>query len=257
MDTAGQERLYEVSSFTIYPAIDLRGSNCVRLYKGDYSQETVYDANPVEVAVRWAEQGASYLHVIDLDGAKQAKPVHLDLVLEMMKASQLAVQLGGGIRDYDTAMRILDSGISRIILGSSVLKNPSFVKAILEEASDRVIVGMDCRAAKLAIEAWLEDSEVNAIDLALELKAHGLKRVNYTDITRDGTLEGPNTEETLAFAKATGISTIASGGVSCIADVKRLLELRAQNASVDGVIIGKALYSGNINPKELFELAVN
>jgi len=241
-----------MSNFTIYPAIDLRGGNCVRLYKGDYAQETIYDSKPLELAAQWQSLGAEFLHVVDLDGAKEARPVNLNIVTEIIAKTNLKVQYGGGIRNYETAISILNAGVHRIILGSSVLKNPEFVKRILSEQADRVIIGMDCRKGRIAVEGWLVDSDVTAITLAEELKKHGLIRVNYTDIERDGTLEGPNFAETEEFARATGLSTIASGGVSGIADVERL---RAVGSPVDGVIIGKALYSGRIKAEDLF--AVN
>ncbi len=239
-------------NFTIYPAIDLRGGNCVRLYKGDYEQETIYDTNPVDVARKWKNLGAEFLHIIDLDGARSAKPENLAVATEIAKATGLRIQFGGGIRNYELAKQVLAAGVERIILGSSVLKNPEFVKRILGENAESVIIGMDCRKGRIAVEGWLEDSDVTAVALAEELKKYGLKRVNYTDIERDGTLEGPNFEETEEFARSTGVSTIASGGVSGLADVKRLREL---GSPVDGVIIGKALYTGRIDPEELFEFA--
>ncbi len=248
--TDKQEVKVKKTEFTVYPAIDIRGGNCVRLYKGDYDKETIYDANPLEVAVKWSKLGAEFLHVIDLDGAKFGHPVNLELILEISRVAKIPVQLGGGIRDYETAIKVLETGIRRIILGSSVLKNPDFIKRILEEYSDRVVVSMDCRNGQLAVEGWVENSGVSAIDLAMVMKSYGLQRINYTDIERDGTLNGPNIEETLNFAKTTGIATIASGGVSSIKDVKKLSEYYADG--IEGAIIGKALYTGAINPEELF-----
>ncbi len=224
----------------------------MRLYKGDYEQETIYDTSPIEVARKWKSLGAEFLHIIDLDGARSGKPENLEVATEIAKATGLRIQFGGGIRSYELAQEVLAAGVERIILGSSVLKNPEFVKRILGESAEQVIIGMDCRGGCIAVEGWLEDSDVTAIALAHELKKYGLARVNYTDIERDGTLEGPNFEETLAFAKATSVSTIASGGVSGLTDVKRLREL---GSPVDGVIIGKALYTGRIDPEELFEFA--
>lgn len=235
-------------SFTVYPAIDIRGGACVRLHQGDYDKEEIYNSDPVKVAMDFKACGAKYLHVIDLDGAKAAKPVNLEIVLNIVKQTGLPVQLGGGIRDFENAKKILDSGVQRIILGSSVLKNPEFVKQALSEFADRVCIGMDCRNGRIAVEGWLEDSDVLATDLAEELKKHGLARVNYTDIARDGTLAGPNTVELKNFAETSQIKTIASGGVASIEDVDELSQL---SDFVDGVIVGKALYTGNINPEEL------
>lgn len=239
--------------FTIYPAIDILEGKCVRLLKGDYSQETVYNHDPVFVAKRWASLGAKFLHIIDLDGAKDGEPTNLDLIKEIRKKVDLPIQLGGGIRNYSVATKIIDAGIDRIILGSAVTKNPEMIKRALGDFGEKVVVGMDCRNGKLAFEGWTEDSDLRAIDVANELKEHGLSIVNYTDINRDGTMEGPNIEETTKFAKETGLHTIASGGVSNVRDVELLEESFKSGSNIRGVIIGKALYTGGINPDDIFK----
>lgn len=235
-----------MSTITIYPAIDIRDGKCVRLFKGDYAQETVYDDSPLAVALKWQELGAKFLHIIDLDGARDAKPVNLEIIKEIKTKTGLPVQTGGGIRNFETAQRIIDAGIDRIILGSVALKDPEFTKAALDKFSDKVAISFDCRNGKVATEGWLEDSKVSAIDLALEMKKHGLGVAVYTDIDRDGTLQGPNLDELKNFAQKTQIPTIASGGMSKPHDIEALQNLRDSGVAIEGVIIGKALYTGDI-----------
>ncbi len=240
------------SLFTVYPAIDILNKQCVRLVQGDYAQDTVYNNDPVFIARKWASMGAKFLHVVDLDGAKDGEPVNLDVVKHMVFKVQVPIQLGGGIRNFETAKRILEAGVQRIILGSAIVKDREFVNKALNEFGDRVVISMDCRNGKLAFDGWTTDSDLNAIDVAKELIPMGLKIVNYTDIGRDGTLEGPNVEAIEEFANSTKVHTIASGGVSNINDVIQLKDLRNKGLPVGGVIIGRALYTGDIDLKKLF-----
>lgn len=236
---------------TIYPAIDILDGKCVRLFQGDYSQETVYNNDPVAVAREWKEQGAKFLHIVDLDGAKKAEPVNFEIIKKIYEETGLPIQTGGGIRDFAKAKMILDAGIERIIIGTSALKDKDFTIQALETYGERVAIGMDCRDGYIAVEGWEENSDVKAIDLALELKKHGLKTVIYTDISRDGTLTGPNTAELKAFAEATQIDTIASGGMSQVEDIQGLQALRDEQITIEGAIVGKALYTGNIKLREV------
>lgn len=231
---------------TIYPAIDIRDGKCVRLFKGDYDQETIYDDSPLAVALKWQKLGAKFLHIIDLDGAKEAKPVNLEIIKEIKSKTGLPVQTGGGVRSFETAQQIIDAGIDRVILGSVALKDPDFTKAALEKFASKIVISFDCRNGKVATEGWLEDSEVEAVDLALEMKKHGLCTAVYTDIDRDGTLQGPNLDELKNFATKTQIPTIASGGMSKPKDIEDLQNLKNDGILIEGAIVGKALYTGDI-----------
>lgn len=232
-------------AFTVYPAIDIRGGKCVRLVKGDYDQETVYHEDPVEVYKMWVAQGAKYIHIVDLDGAKKGKPVNLDLVRAMVEAGkadghQTPVQLGGGIRNMETLDAVLEAGVARAIIGTSAVENRDFVRAALAKYGDRVVIGLDCRDGYVATNGWLETATIKAIDLALELKSWGARLIIYTDIARDGMMSGPNIGEKLAFTQATGLDVIASGGVSNIDDIINVAQEKDKN--IVGVIVGKALY---------------
>jgi phosphoribosylformimino-5-aminoimidazole carboxamide ribotide isomerase len=240
--------------FIIYPAVDILDGKCVRLVNGKFDQGTIYNHDPVFVARRWESQGAKYLHIVDLDGARSGEPVNIALIRNILNKVNLPVQVGGGIRDIETAEKIIDAGAARLILGSVVIKDPKFTKEALDKFGDKVAVSLDCHKGKLAIEGWAKDSNVNAIDIAKQLKNDGLKLVIYTDIDRDGTLEGPNLEEAKNFAAATGISTIISGGVHNIEDVKTIIQARKDGALFNGVIVGKALYDNKVKPSDLFAL---
>lgn len=238
----------------IYPAIDILEGKCVRLFKGDYAQSTSYGDDPVDMAKRWRDEGAEFLHVVDLDGAKEGRPVNLSIIEKISSTTGLPVQTGGGIRNREYLEQVFESGIARAILGSSAIKDPDFTKTALEEFGEQIVIGMDTRGGKIAVEGWLEDSDVSAIDLANEMKKHGLKLVVYTDIEKDGTLAGPNINALREFADSTGIATIASGGMSKPQDIEDLKSLVQEGVPLDGVIIGKALYTGDI---KLMDLSLN
>ncbi len=244
--------------FAIFPAIDIMGGKCVRLYQGDFDDETVYNTDPLFVARKLEMDGARYLHLVDLDGARYGLAKNLEIIRDIVKNISLYVQVGGGIRDMHTAEQILDCGVNRIILGSAIVKNPNFVKEALKHfGPDKIVCGIDCRNGMLAVNGWLEDSDVNAIDVVKEFKdKHGLKHVIYTDISRDGTLRGPNIKELTEFVEATEVNTISSGGISSIDDVKSLISLVNKKLTVSGVIIGKALYARKISHSDLFSLSV-
>jgi len=236
----------------IIPAIDIKDGKCVRLYKGDFEQETVY-GDPIEMALKWAEQGATRLHIVDLDGALDAKPKNLELISEIVDRVDLPVQVGGGIRDKKTIEHYLNSGIDRVIIGTAAIKNPDLVvESIAEFGADRIVVGIDAKNGQVATEGWLETSDTSAVELAKEMKEKGVKWVVYTDISRDGTMVGPNIESTKELAAETGLQVVASGGVSDIADIKDLKEV--ESAGISGVITGKALYSGSLDLEEAIEV---
>lgn len=244
----------ETREFVIYPAIDIFQGECVRLEQGEYSKSTTYNTDPVFVARQWESRGAKFIHIVDLDGAKEGNPKNLQQIKNIVDAVNIPTQLGGGIRNLATAKQIIDLGVSRVIIGSAIIKDEDFAKQALNELGDKVVVGMDCREGKLAISGWTETSSVSAIEKAIELKSYGLKNVIYTDISRDGMLTGPNLTEMKDFMTQTGINLIASGGVSDLADIETLKALQHENYPIEGVIVGKALYTNNIKPEELFKI---
>jgi phosphoribosylformimino-5-aminoimidazole carboxamide ribotide isomerase len=229
----------------IIPAIDIRGGKCVRLYQGDYSQETVFDMNPVAVALRWKSQGARWLHVVDLDGSATGKPQNMAAVEEIIRTGSLLIELGGGIRREDIAEELLRKGISRIILGTVAIENPRLVKKLCQRFGEAIVVGLDARNGKIAIHGWRKDTVIDVLQLGREMVKLGVKRFIYTDIKRDGTLTEPNFDMVGKLIAEVDVPIIASGGICKMEHLQRLKELGAE-----GVIIGKALYTGEIDLKE-------
>lgn len=223
----------------IYPAIDIRGGRCVRLLKGDYAQETVYGDSPLAMARQFANDGATWLHMVDLDGAKAGEPVNDDHVLQIKQALDVHIEIGGGIRSEQAVCDYLDAGVDRVILGSSAIADPDFVKRMLAMYGERIVIGIDARDGYVAVDGWLKTSEVTATDLALELIKAGAAAFIFTDISKDGTLAGPNIAAIQQLAEVTQKEVIASGGVSTLEDLRAL-----QSAGVPGAIIGRALYTG-------------
>jgi phosphoribosylformimino-5-aminoimidazole carboxamide ribotide isomerase len=240
-------------SFTIYPAIDIRGGKCVRLYQGDYAQETVYADSPLEAAKQWVEQGATWLHLVDLDGAKEGRAVNAELIREIAREVRVPVQVGGGIRTESDIADYLEGGVARVILGTAAIENKSFTEKVLRLYGERIAIGLDCRGGYVATRGWLTTTDVKAANLARELSAYGAEIFIYTDISRDGTLSGPNIAEIVELARATGKQVIASGGVSAQQDLLALAEFAAEG--VAGAIVGKALYTGAINLQQAIRLA--
>ncbi|PWK13011.1 1-(5-phosphoribosyl)-5-[(5-phosphoribosylamino)methylideneamino]imidazole-4-carboxamide isomerase [Tumebacillus permanentifrigoris] len=233
-----------MSEFLLYPAIDLRNGQAVRLYKGDYDQMTVYDNDPASVAVRFKEAGAKFLHVVDLDGAKEGSQQNRPVIEAIVKATGLPVQVGGGIRNGETLEALFSLGVQRAILGTAAVNEPEFVRAALQEYGEKIAIGIDAKDGMVAVNGWLETSTITAIDLGRELKGAGATRVIFTDISRDGTLTGPNIPAIVEMAEKTGLGVIASGGIK---DTNDLLELATyRGRGVIGSIIGKAIYNGNI-----------
>ncbi|MEA5509302.1 1-(5-phosphoribosyl)-5-[(5-phosphoribosylamino)methylideneamino]imidazole-4-carboxamide isomerase [Crocosphaera sp. UHCC 0190] len=232
----------------VIPAIDLLEGRCVRLYQGDYQQSQVYNDNPVEVARQWADEGATRLHLVDLDGAKQGKPVNLNTIEAIARAISIPVQVGGGLRDRNSVAQLIKLGVDRAILGTVAVENPDLVQQLCQEFPGKIAVGIDARNGKVATRGWLETSEVLATDLAQKMAALGVTAIIYTDIHRDGTLQGPNREALRELANHVNIPIIASGGVSSLTDVLGLLAL--EPIGVTGVIIGKALYTGDVSLTE-------
>jgi phosphoribosylformimino-5-aminoimidazole carboxamide ribotide isomerase len=226
----------------ILPAIDIKDGRCVRLYQGDYSQVTTYDSDPVQVALRWQEAGASWLHVVDLNGAAQGMPVHVDLLKAIRAATKLQIEVGGGLRSLAHIEQILDLGIDRVVLGTVALRDRALLRQAISRWDERIAVGLDARDGLAAVAGWHETSQVKATALAAELCAFGVPRFIYTDISRDGALSGPNLGALAEVRRATWRPLIASGGVSALRDLHELAAL-----NVEGVIIGKAIYTGDVD----------
>lgn len=231
-------------SFVLYPAIDLRGGKCVRLYQGDYGAETVYDADPVNVARKWAAAGAEWLHVVDLDAARTGEPVNLPVIREMASRVDIPIQAGGGVRSMERLEMFLDVGVQRVILGSAAIDDPRFVREALARYGDRIALGIDARDGRVATHGWLETTEVTAEALAREMVRRGAETFIFTDISRDGTLSGPNVEAILSLARACGRRVIASGGVRDAEDLLRLA--RHAGEGIAGAVVGRALYTGDL-----------
>jgi phosphoribosylformimino-5-aminoimidazole carboxamide ribotide isomerase len=234
----------------IYPAIDILGGKAVRLRQGRKSDATVY-GDPVEMANKWVNKGAEWLHVVDLDGAFEGEPRNLDVLREMARSVPNArIQVGGGIRSMAVVDKLIHIGIQRVVLGTAAVQDHEFVKRALADRPQNVAIGIDARGGKAQVSGWTEDSNIAALDLANRLEQLGARLVIYTDIARDGVLEGPNIEATRQMIENTELSVIASGGVSSVADVRHLAELN--HCRLDGVIIGKALYEGRVEIEEAF-----
>jgi len=233
----------------VIPAIDLREGRCVRLLQGRKEDETVYSDDPPAMARRWRDEGAAYLHLVDLDGAFNGASVNEEAVAGILGAVDIPAELGGGIRSLDDVSRLLALGLDRVILGTVAVREPEVVRAAVERyGPDRIVVGIDAKEGRVAVKGWAETTEVGAVDLALRMKAIGVRRVIYTDISTDGALAGPNVEGTGALAVETGLRVIASGGISSLDDLRRVGTL--EPLGVEGVIVGKALYEGRVGLRE-------
>lgn len=235
----------------VIPAIDVLQGQCVRLYQGDYGRSQVFDEKPEHVARLWVDRGAPRLHVVDLDGAKIGKPSNLKSIEAIIKAVSVPVQVGGGLRDRASVTQLLDMGVEQIILGTVAVENPTLVRSLCEEFPGQIVIGIDARDGKVATRGWLETSEVTATSLAQQMTELGAAAIIYTDIHRDGTLEGPNLEGLREIAGAVSIPVIASGGVSSVTDLLSLLAL--EPLGVSGVIVGRALYTGDVSLKEALQ----
>jgi phosphoribosylformimino-5-aminoimidazole carboxamide ribotide isomerase len=229
----------------ILPAIDIRGGQCVRLRQGDYAQETVFGSDPVAMAQRWVEQGATFLHLVDLDGAKAGHPVNGESIQRIVKTIRVPCQLGGGLRTEDQVAQALNWGVKRVVVGTKAVTDPGWLERASRRFSKQVVLGIDAKNGKVAIEGWLETSDQPVVDLARRCANWPLAAVVYTDISRDGMMTGPNTETLAELSKAVNLPIIASGGVTTLDDVRRLAELR-----LAGCIIGRALYEGRLSLRE-------
>jgi len=239
----------------IIPAIDIKEGRCVRLTEGQFEDVEIFSDDPVMMAVKWADKGAKMLHVVDLDGARYGKLANISLVEQIIKKVNLPVQVGGGIRSYKEVERLINLGVSRIILGTILWKDKPLAKRLFDEFSERIIAGIDARDGHVAVEGWQNITSIDALDFAGEMERLGVRRIIYTDIKRDGTLKGPNVANIKRIIKKLNIPLIVSGGIASLTDIKELKKFEA--LGIEGIIIGKALYKGNILLEEALRLVVS
>ncbi len=232
----------------LYPAIDLKDGKCVRLLRGEMDQATVFSDKPWQQAKKFEEAGFHWLHLVDLNGAFEGKPVNAKAVSDILANVNMLTQLGGGIRDLQTIDAWLNAGINRVILGTVALKNPNLVMQACRKFPEQIAVGIDAKGGKVATDGWANVSEMNAIDLALKFEDAGASAIIYTDINRDGAMEGPNIEETVKLAERLSTPVILSGGISKLSDVQEVKQ--HQSSGIEGIIIGRALYDGSIKPED-------
>ena len=233
----------------IFPAVDIKGGKCVRLYQGDYRQETVFSADPVAMAQQWQAQGAKRLHIVDLDGAASGMPKNPVIIESIVKQTGLPVQLGGGIRDEATVKKLLDIGIKRVILGTVAIEQPELVKKLCQAFGEAIMVGIDARDGFVATRGWKQATTVTALELAQQMASLGVPRILYTDIKRDGTLTEPNYQSIADLLAQVKLPIIAAGGIAAVSHLRKLKEL-----GVEGAIVGRALYTGNIKLPEALAL---
>ncbi len=226
----------------VIPAIDLRGGRCVRLHQGDFARETVFSDDPLAMARHWQEQGGRRLHLVDLDGAATGEPAHLEIIAAIVAALDIPVQVGGGIRNAATARAWLDTGVERVVIGTAAVRNPAMVADLCrEQGCQRVVVAVDARDGTVAVQGWTESGQITVLEMAQQMIGLGVARLLYTDIARDGMLTGPDLTTSAQLAQETGMAVLASGGVASIEDIRNLAQ-----TGVEGVIVGRALYTGAI-----------
>ena len=233
----------------ILPAIDIKDKKCVRLVKGDFDNKTEYKMSPVDQAVKYKDHGFKNLHIVDLDGALSGEIVNLDIIQEIIKKSDLKIEVGGGVRNINSIKEYTDAGVEKVILGSAAIKNKNFLKEACEKFPNQIALGLDAKDGYLSVSGWKENSNQSTLDFLKEVNDFGASRLIYTDINQDGMKQGPNFEETSKVAHTSNCPVIISGGVSSIDDIKIAKELN--NKNIEGIIVGKAIYDGDINLDEL------
>ncbi len=237
----------------IFPAIDIKNGKCVRLEQGDFNKEKVFSENPAEIAKNFEKLGAQYIHLVDLDGALGGELKNKEVISKIIEAVNIPLELGGGIRNLERIEELIDLGISRVILGTIAIENPKIVEqAIKKFGSDKIVVGIDAKKDMVAIKGWVEISTTKTLDLVKQMEKIGVKTIIYTDIAKDGMLEGVNIEEIVKITKNSSINVVASGGVASIEDIKQLKKLN--NPQIEGVITGKAIYEKRLDLKEAIEI---
>ena len=236
----------------IFPAIDIKDKKCVRLLKGNFDDQTTYEQSPYDQASKYKDAGLLNLHMVDLDGALSGELVNLDVIENIVKKLNISIEIGGGIRSVEKIKAYLNIGVDKVILGSAAIKNPDFLKQACDEFKDRIALGLDAKKGKLSVSGWKETTNQTAENYLKIVNSYGFSRVIYTDIDRDGTKTEPNINETINIAKISSAPVVVSGGISSIQDVKKIIELKKFN--IEGVIVGKAIYDGDIKLNELKEL---
>ena len=237
----------------VFPAIDIRGGKCVRLLKGDFAKETVFSDNPADMAKKWEAQGGQFLHLVDLDGARAGHSENLETVKAIIDAVHIPVELGGGIRTMENIDEVLCLGVRRVILGSVAVRDPELVAKACGKYGDRIVVGIDAKDGIVAVDGWGVSGDVEVVTLAKRMKEVGVRTIIYTDISRDGTLEGVNVEATAALARESGVHVVASGGVKSVEDI-RALKAREKDG-IECVIVGKSIYMGTLDLPQAIEIA--
>ena len=233
----------------IFPAIDIKDKKCVRLIKGDFKNKTEYEISPVDQAGKYKEHGFINLHVVDLDGALSGEIVNLDTIKEIVSKYDLKIEIGGGVRTIDSIKKYIDIGVEKVILGSAAIKNKKFLEDACTKFKNKIALGLDAKKGNLSASGWKEDLNIKTLDFLRDVKDYGASRLIYTDIERDGTKESPNFEETIKVADESNCPVIISGGVSSINDIKKAKRL--SNKNIEGIIVGKAIYDGDIKLEEL------
>ena len=233
----------------IFPAIDIKDKKCVRLVKGDFDNKTEYEMSPVEQASTYKDYGFKNLHIVDLDGALTGKTVNLDVIQEIVSKYDLEIEIGGGVRSFDSIKQYIDAGVEKVILGSGAIKNKEFLKEACEKFKDKIALGLDSKDGNLLVSGWKENLNIEIIDFLKEVNGYGVSRIIYTDINRDGMKTSPNFDDTVKIAELSNCPIVISGGVSSINDIKKTKELN--NKKIEGIIVGKAIYDGDIKLDEL------
>ena len=235
--------------FEIFPAIDIKDKKCVRLVKGDFDNQTEYETSPVDQAGKYKDHGFKNLHIVDLDGALTGNTVNLDIIQEIVGKYDLKIEVGGGVRSIDSITKYVDSGVEKVILGSAAIKNKEFLKEACLKFKNKIALGLDAKDGNLYVSGWKENLNTKTLDFLKDVNDFGVSRLIYTDINRDGTKSGPNFDETIKIAKKSKCPVIISGGVSSINDIKKAKEL--SNKNIEGIIVGKAIYDGDLELEEL------
>ncbi|WP_440915185.1 1-(5-phosphoribosyl)-5-[(5-phosphoribosylamino)methylideneamino]imidazole-4-carboxamide isomerase [Candidatus Pelagibacter sp.] len=233
----------------IFPAIDIKDKKCVRLVKGDFDNKTEYEMSPIEQAAKYKNHGFKNLHIVDLDGALTGETINLDIIKEIVKKFDLKIEIGGGVRNFESIQKYTDAGVEKVILGSAAIKDKKFLKQACEKFPNQIALGLDAKDGYLSVSGWKENSNQLTLDYLKEVNEYGASRLIYTDINRDGMKQSPNFRETVRVADTSNCPVIISGGVSSINDIKKAKELN--NKNIEGIIVGKAIYDGDIKLDEL------
>ena len=233
----------------IFPAIDIKDKKCVRLIKGDFENKTEYETSPIDQAKKYQDYGFKDLHIVDLDGALTGRTVNLDIIQEVVSKHDLKIEIGGGVRTLDSIKKYVDAGVDKVILGSAAIKNKEFLKEACEKFKNKIALGLDAKNGNLSVSGWKENLNIKIIDFLKEVNSFGVSRIIYTDINKDGMKTSPNFDDTIKIAELSNCPVVISGGVSSINDIKKAKDLN--NKKIEGIIIGKAIYDGDIKLDEL------